>query len=99
MNMRVAHSGGWFVASSQPSPSNQPANDPKLQDFLGRINSELQKLSLPVIDVSSLQKAESSYRDQAKSLYGDDHQYLPKALFTLMAIHDTLSRRSDLRLR
>ena len=100
MNMRVAHSGGLFVASSQPlpPPSNQPANDPKLQEFLGLINSELQKLSLPVIDVSSLQKAEESYRHQAASLYSDDVKYLPEALFTLMAIHDTLSRRSDLNL-
>lgn len=101
MNMRVAPSGvGWFVASSQPSssPSNRPDNDPKLQEFLDRINSELRKLSLPVIDVSSLQKAESSYRNQAVSLYSDDVQYLPEDLFTLMAIHDTLSRRSDLNL-
>ena len=101
MNMRVAHSGGWFVASSQPlpsSPSNRPADDPKLQEFLGRINSELQKLSLPVIDVSSLQRAATSHRLQQKTVYGDDLQYLPKALFTLMAIHDTLSRRSDLNL-
>jgi hypothetical protein len=101
MNMRVAPSGGgWFVASSPslPSPSNQPANDPKLQEFLGRINTKLQQSNLPTLDVRSLQDAEESYRHQAESLYGDDVEYLPEALFTLMAIHDTLSRRSDLNL-
>lgn len=100
--MRVAHSGGWFVASSQPlpsSPSNRPADDPKLQEFLDRINSELKKLSLPVIDVSSLQKAEDFYRNQAESLYSDDVKYLPEALFTLMAIYDRVGSIGDVRIR
>ena len=98
MNMRVVDRV-WFVANSPslPSPSNRPA-DSDVEFSLDSINKELQKLSLPVIDVSSLQKAESSYRNQAESLYSDDVKYLPEDLFTLMAIHDTLSRRGDLNL-
>lgn len=101
MNMRVAHSGGLFVASSQPlpPPSDRPADDPKLQDFLGRINSELQQSNLPTLDARSLQEAAISRQDQQETVYGDDLQYLPEALFTLMAIDDTLSRRGDLRYR